>query len=326
MKTKNTKIQDYKTFEEIKTKSFKNLYNWSAQTPEHHGVEIEASNIIVKKFDGKTPLLDWLQNEGYGVRTHRWDSGERGNPKLLDHLGQSGIPYKFYLMPVWNKVNFTEDFEGNFSDHDDDIVKFFELFERDFDDLDIYGRDITSKYEIKINGEKIEIYNFLDFHEENKEELDSFKIELSIVEEDGNDDMIDECPHWGGKVPLRFNTQPSEGSTEYNTICEYGLIRIKSEIGKLIKAHGYTSYSNLARNGYMDRLLERETDTLIKYMNLSNVHVTRNEEIKIASTVSENLRKGSKLFDENHSDRLHRIDVNLVSRFLKESPNISPLS
>lgn len=313
----NKKIKDYKTFEELKFKNSKDMYNWSAITPKHYGVEIEATNLLVKKLSGKTPHLDWVHSEGFSVRVHKFDDNKRGNSKFLEHLGQKGVPYRFYLIPSWNKENFLEHLENDGMDEEEVSKTFSLLGIDDIDDLEIYGKSVETHYKIKIDNEEIDLNYILDLYEDNIDEWGNFKIEVSI-ESLGDLDMMDECPFWGAKAPLRFNNIPGEGSNEYNVLCEYGLMMVRFEIGKLIQSGGYDSYYKLASGGMSDDIIDRDTDMLIKYMNLSKVHISKNEDLRIAVEVSYNIYKGTKLFDENHKDRRYKIDMDLVSRFLKE--------
>lgn len=317
MGNNNKKIQDYKTFEELKFKTSKDIYNWSGKTPKHYGVEVEASNIIVSKIKN-TPSLNWLNDRGYGVVVVE---GEK-RKGTLDNIGQTGVPYTFFLIPSWNKEDYINYIEDNFGSDKDEISNIFNILNMDVDSLEIYGKPKSAEYNVRLNNEEIDFHYILDFYEENKENWDDVKIEVSLID-DGSDlsgNNFYDYPFWGAKVPLRFDSFPNEGSNKYNVLCEYGLTMVKWEISKYLKATDNNKYSELVRrSGFDNDIIYTDTDILIKYMNLSNVHVTKNEDIIIARGVGYNMYQGSKLFEQNHSNARFSVSPGFVSEFLKES-------
>tara|TARA_R110000772_G_scaffold5341_3_gene19170 strand:+ start:3094 stop:4077 length:984 start_codon:yes stop_codon:yes gene_type:complete len=322
MKNKNSKIQDYKTFEEIKTKSFKNLHNWSAETPEHHGVELEATNILVNKIKD-TPSLNWLNERGYNIVVV--DGEKRGG--TLDNIGQTGVPYTFFLIPSWNKEDYIDHIEDDWGAIEEEVLNAFNILGMDIDNLDIYGSSKGSEYEIKLDGKEVEIWDVLKYYEENKERWDDVKKEISIV--DGSDDDFrgsrynDDYPFWGARVPLRFNRVPDKETKQYRIICEYGLTMLKWEISKYLKASGKDRYNDLCRHNPFDSdVIYRDDDAVVTYMNLSNVNITRNEDLKMACKAGDNMYQGGKLFEQNHQEARFKVSPEFVVRFMKESGNM----
>ena len=309
------KVDKFKTFESetMKTMRYKDMYQWGKRygVNDNSENETKATELIVKSMKSKgTPHLDWINNKGFSIDVR--DGSTRnasGNLTVLDHLGMAGLPYTFYLVPSWNKSSFIEYLLDECRVEEDDISKLMGILNWDIDDLEIYGK--PKNYFYSFNGG----YQL----EEVSEELlrgEEFKYTI----DESSDIDIGDCPLWGALVPLRFNGGvPSEGSSDHNMLCEYGLIMIRNQINKLMLCTGSTKYDQLEQKMPSDRdIMSRDTNFLISYMNKSNVHISKNEDLEMAALTADHLYQASKLFHENHEkyNRRFSIPKSLVSDFL----------
>lgn len=306
---RNKVVHNYRTFENLKTIDYKNIHDWSGRVSINRENEIRSSKLLIERTKD-TPLLDWLNSKGYGVVGFEGLNREGS----LDYLGQSGIPYTFYLIESWDRdsyVKYIEDHEGI---GEDDLYKVFDLFDMDLDNLDIYGSSKSSKYEIKVDGSYIDIYQILDHYDENWNNL---KKEIRISDEEIDYSRSGIFPFWASKVPLRFNSPPPSDSHAHRILCEIGLKCAQSEILKFIKIFKLNNYSDLIRRGSLDSNINRsDINHIIHFMNLSDVHMTKNEDLELAYNVYHNMYLGSKLFHENHENVKYELDPRLVDEFI----------
>tara|TARA_R110000772_G_scaffold2410_4_gene8543 strand:- start:31746 stop:32633 length:888 start_codon:yes stop_codon:yes gene_type:complete len=289
------KLYNYKTFESnnnLKLKNFKDMENWDSKDRDNHGFSSSYNPNV------NTPLSNWLAEKGYTLKVQQNEQMST----YLENLGQTGVPYTFHLLPMWNEELFSDYLDNN--GVEDDVL---EILDMDIKNLEIYGKPFNTEYQIKIDGKILEFDMVEDYYEENEDTWDDATIELSIVvNEDGEMDEED-CPLFSARVPIGYSIQNER------EICEMGLQVIKNELRKLNNATNklYSQYQWL-----FDDLMTRETDMLIKYMNNSYVYMRQNEDLKIAQDTAYNLYKGSKLFHENHVERKYRISTWLVDEFV----------
>lgn len=306
------KVDNFKTYESnMKTRSFKNLHSWG-KTEQHTENELEATGHIIKGLKSKgTPHLDWINSKGYSISV---EEGHYRNDEL-SNLGMDGVDYTFYLIPSWTKESYLPDqYYGGF--YEEEATSFLQSIGLDINDLPIYGKSKNHTLYFGIDGGDINAELGEIFHNNTDEDFDPSKVVYKIEERELD---YTECPLWGAKVPMRFNRFPSEGSEDFTMLCEYGLVMIRHQIGKLMLATGTKRYEDLERNlGQRSDIIAWEPQLLVNYLNKSDLHVTKNEDIIEASKTSYNLYKGHKLFYENHEVRDFRIPKSLVSQFLKE--------
>ena len=309
------KIDNFKTYESnMKTRSFKNLHSWG-KTDHHEENELEATGHIIKELKSKgTPHLDWINSKGYSIHV------EYGNYRNddLNNLGMDGVDYTFYLVPSWTKELYLEDsYNDNLTE--EEVTNFLNTIGLDINDMPIYGKSKSNILYFGIEGDNddsisAQLSEIIDWVKDERIELSKVVYKIEENEIDYGD-----CPLWGAKVPLRFNRFPSEGSEDHNALCEYGLILIRHQIRKLMLSTGSSRYEDLERNmGDRSDNIAWEPELIVNYLNKSDIHVTKNEDIINASKTSYNLYQGHKLFYENHVARNFKIPKSLVSQFLKE--------
>lgn len=307
------KIKNYKQFESTFDKiKFSELNNWRQKSKSNF---TEASKIIVSRME--TPILQWINDRGYTIEI------KKGEPRggALKYLGD-GLPYTFYLKSSWTKEKFIHYLEEG----DVDPEQWANTLGFDLDDLEIYGTPQSTSYLITRDGEgygdlNVSMYNEDRYDDEEPWEDGVIKVEL---EYDDNGDTFGDYPLWGAKVPLTFNVQPKKNSKEYDVLCEFGLFFLKVEIAKFIKIGNYSGYDDFIKDNHIyDYNLGDNMEEVIEYMNLSNIHIKKNEDLPIAYGVLTNtLRQGSKLIEENHKQRKYKVPVSVVKDFLMNSPDI----
>lgn len=298
------KVNDFKTYK------YKDMYKWGS-TEQHIKSELDYTKDLIKKIKGEgTPQLDWINSKGYDIIIEEGAT----NKGYLDNLGMNGYDYTFYLVSSWTKESFLE-YISDYITEDKEFVNFMGLIGLDIDDLPIYGRKKSDNFIFEYDGDEYDGYGYQELVQISKEDgFDISKLGYGIKE---SDIEHSECPLWGAKVPMRFNMFPSEGSESYRIVCEYGLSMIRHQIGKLMLSTGVKRYEDLeSKMPSEPDMIYSDTEFLINYLNRSNLHVSKNEDIEDASRTGYNLYKAYKLFYENHTERRFRIPKSLVSEFL----------
>lgn len=274
----------------FKTKKFSDFKNsWSVKGNEDN-ISI-ASDMIAKKIK-ETKLLNWIESKGYGVTFNKGQDFKDGAD--YEKMGQIGYIYTFYLHKTATDEQIKEYLDGKFNNVDE-IVEYF-------------GDEIRSKLDGNFSEVSFEPYELDDdrnliFDENTKIEVES--------------DNVDEPPHWNAMVPL------NNSMGNFRKICEFGLYRAQTELLKLIKSTGSNSFDSLSNNlrEFSEYNISTNPSHLIEYMNLSNIHVKKNEDIKLATDVQYMLYKTHKLIAEiDAGDNFFKIPSKLIEEFIRVEP------
>jgi hypothetical protein len=275
--------------DKIKMKNFKDFKNsWSVKGNEEN---ISKASDMVSDTIKHTKLLDWIESKGYGVRYSYGQDFKDGAD--YEKMGQMGYIYTFYLYKTATDEQIKEYLEGlGDFENVDEVVEYF-------------GDKIRKELEGNFTGVSFEPY-----------ELDSegnliFDENTKVVIES---DDIDEPIHWFGLVPL------NDSAINKRKICEFGLFRAQTELLKLIGSTRSIGFEDLSRN-FSDleyNISFGDPGIIINYMNLSNIHMKKNEDLELATQTQYMLYKTHKLINEISDGRtFFKIPTKIIEEFIR---------
>ena len=278
----------------IKTKRFKDFKNsWSNKDNQ---TNLNIASDKISDMIKETPYLNWLEEKGYGVRFSKGQDFNDG--ANYDTMGQQGALYTFYL----------------YKQATDEIIRDYLINNGEIKNVDEVVEYFGDRIRKEIGDNN---FDSVDFEPFNVDEEDNLifdeKTEIKVYSDSYGEDL----PHWNAMVPLY------DSGKNHRKICEFGLFRARWELLKLIKITGskgvrtlfdkisyFQEYHISGRSGSDEQLVE--------YMNMSDVHMTKNEDLEKAIDTKYMLYKTHKLLDEIAThDNFFEIPIEILEEFVR---------